>query len=130
MIKPGKSLTSVLPQLPAIRTELENEVMSGLATILPELREQTIPSTVTEMGYSDHPLVPPAMARVGYDPTKLLAAMQKDCLEDGYPNGYSFSGVLRVFPAWPQNRNASFGNLRAYGAFLVSSTLKEGGSAI
>jgi alpha-L-fucosidase 2 len=106
--------------------------------------------TVTERGYRGHPLVPPAMARVGYDPEKLLAAMQKDCLENGYPNGYiffpgggvesasaipatinemllqSFTGVLRVFPVWPKERNASFGNLRAYGAFLVSSSLRGG----
>jgi hypothetical protein len=31
---------------PPIRTELENGVMSGLATNRPELREQTIPSSV------------------------------------------------------------------------------------
>jgi alpha-L-fucosidase 2 len=106
--------------------------------------------TVIERGYREHPLVPPAMARVGYDPVKLLAAMQKDCLANGYPNGYiffpgggvesassipatinemmlqSFTGVLRLFPVWPKDRGASFGNLRAYGAFLVSSTFRDG----
>jgi alpha-L-fucosidase 2 len=38
----------------------------------------------------------------------------------------SFTGVLRVFPVWPKERDASFGNLRAYGAFLVSGTLRSG----
>ncbi len=35
-------------------------------------------------------------------------------------------GVLRIFPVWPRERNARFMNLRAEGAFLVSSSLKEG----
>jgi alpha-L-fucosidase 2 len=100
-------------------------------------------------GYSDHPLGPPAMARVGYDPTKLLADLRKNCLDACYSNGYlfffgggvessstipstinemllqSFSGVLRLFPDWPRDRQASFSNLRAYGAFLVSSSFKD-----
>lgn len=107
-------------------------------------------NTVTERGARDHPLVPPAMARVGYDPEKLLAALRANCMKNGYPNGYifffgggvesasmvpatinemmlqSFSGSLRLFPVWPSNHNASFGNLRAYGAFLVSSTFRNG----
>jgi hypothetical protein len=106
--------------------------------------------TVTERGFNNHPLVPPAMARVGFDPATLLAALQKDVLKNGYPNGYifffgggvesastipatinemmlqSFSGVLRLFPVWPRDHDASFGNLRAYGAFLVSGTLSNG----
>jgi hypothetical protein len=106
--------------------------------------------TVTDRGFTDHPLVAPAMVRVGYDPVKLLAAMKEDCLKNGYPNGYifffgggvesastipaainemmlqSFSGVLRLFPVWPKDHDASFGDLRAYGAFLVSSELRNG----
>jgi hypothetical protein len=34
-------------------------------------------------------------------------------------------GVLRVFPDWPLEREASFTTLRAKGAFLVSSELRE-----
>jgi hypothetical protein len=37
----------------------------------------------------------------------------------------SFSGVLRVFPVWPKDHDASFANLRAYGAFLVSSEMSK-----
>ena len=35
-------------------------------------------------------------------------------------------GVLRVFPVWPKNKDARFLNIRAWGAFLVSSALKGG----
>ena len=89
------------------------------------------------------------MARVGYDPVNSWRHAER-CLENGYPNGYifffgggvesastipatinemmlqSFTGVLRLFPVWPKDRDASFGNLRAYGAFLVSSTFRSG----
>ncbi len=34
--------------------------------------------------------------------------------------------VLRVFPVWPKKRDAQFWQLRAEGAFLVSSQLKDG----
>lgn len=34
-------------------------------------------------------------------------------------------GVLRVFPDWPLDRDASFTTLRAKGAFLVSSELRD-----
>ena len=35
-------------------------------------------------------------------------------------------GVLRVFHAWPKDQDAAFENLRAEGAFLVSSRLHAG----
>jgi hypothetical protein len=38
----------------------------------------------------------------------------------------SHEGVLRFFPAWPTDKDASFNRLRAYGAFLVSAQLKGG----
>ena len=38
----------------------------------------------------------------------------------------SEGGVLRVFPVWPTNWNASFKRLRAKGAFVVSSALSNG----
>jgi hypothetical protein len=37
----------------------------------------------------------------------------------------SYEGVIRLFPTWPLKKNAKFYHLRAYGAFLVSSELKE-----
>jgi len=38
----------------------------------------------------------------------------------------SWEGVIRVFPAWPTDLDASFRDLRARGAFLVSSDFKDG----
>lgn len=38
----------------------------------------------------------------------------------------SHEGVIRVFPSWPKERDARFVNLRAYGAFLVSSQKENG----
>ena len=38
----------------------------------------------------------------------------------------SHEDVLRFFPVWPKDKNASFTRLRAKGAFLVSAELKNG----
>jgi alpha-L-fucosidase 2 len=38
----------------------------------------------------------------------------------------SYEHVIRIFPNWNKKRNASFEQLRAYGAFLVSSKVKGG----
>ncbi|WP_315823859.1 hypothetical protein [Paraflavitalea speifideaquila] len=38
----------------------------------------------------------------------------------------SYEGVIRIFPNWNHAREARFDQLRAYGAFLVSSSLKNG----
>ena len=35
-------------------------------------------------------------------------------------------GKIRVFPVWPRERPASFGRLRAPGAFLISGEIREG----
>lgn len=41
----------------------------------------------------------------------------------------SVGDVIRVFPAWPQERDARFDNLRTQGGFLVSAEQKKGGIA-
>jgi hypothetical protein len=38
----------------------------------------------------------------------------------------SYTGTLRLFPAWPRDQDASFRGLRAVGAFLVSAALAGG----
>jgi hypothetical protein len=38
----------------------------------------------------------------------------------------SYEGVVRIFPNWNHLKDASFNKLRAYGAFVVSSSLKNG----
>ncbi len=90
----------------------------------------------------------PAAVRVGYDPNEILRQLETlffrnsartdsqlpRNLEEGstVPNTIhemlcmSHRQVLRPFAVWPKDKDASFRNLRAEGAFLVSSTLKGG----
>jgi hypothetical protein len=84
----------------------------------------------------------PAAVRVGYDPEVLLKRLRG---QGRMPNGFqgsiesstlpntlnemlcmSHRQVLRVFRVWPKDHDARFWNLRAEGAFLVSSQLKDG----
>ena len=37
-----------------------------------------------------------------------------------------YDGVIRVFPNWVKEKDASFTTLRSMGAFLISSSLKQG----
>ena len=92
----------------------------------------------------------PGAVRVGYPSDKILSYLKKRIEMDVYPNSWivqggggietlaavpltinemllqSYEGIIRVFPNWNRKKDASFENLRAYGAFLVTSTLKEG----
>ena len=91
----------------------------------------------------------PAAARVGFDPDTILHYLRQ-YTRNAYPNGFQkdnphgiencstvpntvnemlcqgHGGVLRVFPVWPENQDARFGNLRVDGAFLVSAEQKGG----
>jgi len=49
-----------------------------------------------------------------------LPAVINECLMQSY------NGSIRLFPNWPVEKDAEFHNLRAAGAFLVSSSLKNG----
>lgn len=89
----------------------------------------------------------PAAVRVGYDPATILEKLKmlwstSRRTSNGLPENteqcstcpntinemlcMSHRQVLRVFPVWPRERDARFWNLRAEGAFLVSSALKGG----
>lgn len=89
----------------------------------------------------------PAAVRVGYDPAKILENLTtlwstSRKTSSGLPEDpeqsstvpetinemlcMSHRQVLRVFPVWPMTKDARFLNLRAEGAFLVSSALKGG----
>ena len=90
-----------------------------------------------------------ACARIGYDPVVILKKLRAECDKHSFPNlllyyggggiescgGFlainemllqSHEGALRLFPCWPEDQDARFGNLRAVGAFLVSAMLKGG----
>ena len=92
----------------------------------------------------------PAAVQVGYDPQEILQYLDAWALKKS-PNGMkhdknahgvesctpsivtinmmlcmSHQDVLRVFHVWPKDQDAAFQNLRAEGAFLVSSCLRNG----
>jgi alpha-L-fucosidase 2 len=92
----------------------------------------------------------PAAARVGHDPADILTHLAAWVSGHAYANLHihtggggienfntvpstiaemllqSFQGKLRLFANWPATADARFGDLRAYGAFLVSSRLQAG----
>jgi hypothetical protein len=92
----------------------------------------------------------PAAARVGHDPADVLTHLDAWVTGHSYANLHihtggggienfntvpstisemllqSFQGKLRVFADWPTTADARFGDLRATGAYLVSSQLKGG----
>ena len=88
--------------------------------------------------------------RAGYDPDLVIKKLKERIAKTALPNLWvpqaggltetlsavpscinemllqSYEGMIRVFPAWPSNKDASFENLRAYGAFLISSEKMKG----
>ena len=91
----------------------------------------------------------PAGARIGVDPDFLIEGIHQNIKEFALPNNLfrhhgggvehlttipatinemlmqSHQGVIRLFPCWNKKSDASFENLRADGAFLVSAELKN-----
>lgn len=91
----------------------------------------------------------PCGARLGVNPDYLLEGLRMNIEQYGLPNMLfdrfggciehlttvpatinemlmqSHEGVIRLFPCWDRNMNASFSNLRADGAFLVSAEIKS-----
>ncbi|MBO5213324.1 MAG: hypothetical protein J6B86_00960 [Clostridia bacterium] len=91
-----------------------------------------------------------AAARLEYDPKKLIDRIRENIEKHQMPNGlFAFVGggiencaaipgtvnemllqsnehILRFFPCWDRTRDASFHGLRAYGAFVVDGSVKNG----
>jgi hypothetical protein len=91
----------------------------------------------------------PGAVRVGYDPDDILQQLKDRIAIQSFPNGWitqggggietlsavpmtinemllqSYEGVIRIFPNWNHTKNASFSKLRAYGAFIISSSLQK-----
>jgi hypothetical protein len=92
----------------------------------------------------------PALADIRYNPLSILHHLDLLITHIGYPNfAYnifcggveneatvptaicsmflqSYQHSIHVFPDWPRNRDARFGNLLACGNFLISSSVKSG----
>ena len=101
--------------------------------------------------YNGFPTFFTAAARVGYDPKTILEKLRIQCGEHSYPNLFVFFGgggieccsavpssinemllqshenILRLFPVWPKDVPARFAQLRAVGAYLVSSAYERDG---
>lgn len=115
-----------------------------------EIARNTLTAMNRWSDYNGFSTIFTAAARVGYDPDVILAQLRRQCVEHSFPNLFIFFGgggieccsgvptainemllqsheqIIRLFPVWPVGRNARFENLRAVGAFLVSSELIEG----
>jgi hypothetical protein len=92
----------------------------------------------------------PGAVRVGYNADSIIYYLKARLAHEPLPNLYivqdgggietlaavpltinemllqSYEGIIRIFPNWDHKKNAGFNNLRAYGAFLISSNLKNG----
>ncbi|MRG44740.1 trehalose hydrolase [Chitinophaga sp. SYP-B3965] len=92
----------------------------------------------------------PAAVRVGYDADEIIKQLKARINAQSLRNGWitaagggtetlsavpltinemllqSYEGRIRIFPNWNHSRDAKFNNLRAYGAFVISSSLKNG----
>lgn len=92
----------------------------------------------------------PTAVRLGFKPAEILDGMHRMIEARGLGNGLfkcggggiennsaivttidemllqSFEGVVRLFPDWDLSSDASYSNLRADGAFLVTASLKDG----
>lgn len=92
----------------------------------------------------------PGAVRVGYNADSIIQYLKDRLAVNPLPNLYivqagggietlaavpltinemllqSYEGIVRIFPNWNHGKDASFNNLRAYGAFVISSSLKKG----
>jgi alpha-L-fucosidase 2 len=92
----------------------------------------------------------PAAVRVGYDSDEILKQLKDRIALQSLSNLWitaegggietlaavpltinemmmqSYEQVIRIFPNWNRSKDASFDQLRAYGAFLISSRLQNG----
>ncbi|SIN74342.1 glycosyl hydrolase family 95 catalytic domain-containing protein [Chitinophaga niabensis] len=92
----------------------------------------------------------PAAVRVGYDADEIIKQLKARIYAQSNRNGWitaagggtetlsavpltinemllqSYEGRVRIFPNWNHKKDAKFNNLRAYGAFVISSSLKDG----
>ena len=123
----------------------------GLASE-PELLEVAL-NTLEDMGrwkdFNGTNSFFPAAVRLGYDAETILLHLHQYSVET-YGNGFKrdnphgienlstvpntinemlcmgHQDIVRIFPVWPRTKDAMFRDIRVEGAFLVSSSLKDG----
>ena len=108
-------------------------------TELSERNIENIPELFLEHGYSG--VGPISVAEIACGRSDEDATEDPECKEKMYPvlEGpaiylllmgemllQSYHGLIRLFPAFPEDRDASFKNLRAEGPLLVSAEKKDG----
>ena len=114
---------------------------------------QTAQNTITQLDNWNSDNSPAtlyaAAAIVGYNPSTLMDELHDEATNRSYPNMavhhygggvenlnvttsgldemllQSFQNDVKVFPDWPAGSNAKFGDLLAYGDFLVSSSIRD-----
>lgn len=120
----------------------------GLNSPLLEIGRETHRQMGRWEDYNAFPTYFPAAARLGLPAGEILSHLEEQIKKHSYPNGFLFfggggieccsgvpvtvnemllqshEGVLRLFPAW--EGDASFQQLRADGAFLVSASRSGG----
>ncbi len=92
----------------------------------------------------------PCATRVGIEPEEIIRHMKEQCRDYQFPSMMyyifggslentsagtntlnemmlqSYDGIVKIFPCFPKSTDCAFENLRAYGAFVVSSEQKDG----
>lgn len=100
--------------------------------------------------YNAFPTFFTAAARIGFDPDMIIEKMKAEFKKHSFDNLFIYYGgggieccsavpscinemlfqshesILRFFPVWNKGKDAEFINLRGYGAFIVSASLKNG----
>jgi hypothetical protein len=137
----GEGICAVWPIIPGGQIDL------GSSSDLLEISYNTLNEVKSWRSYNGIPTVYPSAVRVGYP--NILSIFSEVLQKDMTPNFYvhqggggieicgatlavnemllqSHEGFLRLFPVWPRELSAKFGKLRAVGAFLVSSELRDG----
>jgi hypothetical protein len=126
----------------AIGLDSDPELLAIAMNTMQEMQERWLDSNGSNSFF-------PAAVRIGHNPDTILYHLGR-YVKHTFPNGYQMDnphgvenlstvpntinemlcmghqGVLRLFPVWNRNRDASFHQIRVEGAFLVSAKLENG----
>ncbi|MDR1540034.1 MAG: hypothetical protein LBU32_18950 [Clostridiales bacterium] len=113
-----------------------------------EIARNSFEEAVSWEHFNAFPIFYPMAARVGHNPADILKHLNEQIKNHSFNNFFiyyggggieccsavpntinemllqSHQGHIRLFPAWDKTKDASFANLRAQGAFLISASIK------